>query len=112
MINRHWPAERAPIGESPSSTGDEGQYDDLYERILSLQPRNDAQRTTHAQALKIIYDAVQMRWLLYSQRSNSIPPVFLVLMVSRLAITFTCYGLFAPRYATTFAVLFLGALVV
>jgi hypothetical protein len=33
-------------------------------------------------------------------------------MVSWLAITFACYGLYAPLHATTFVVLFLGAFVI
>lgn len=84
----------------------------MYDRILTLQPKNDAQRTTQALALKIIHDTAQMRWLLYSQRGSSIPIVFLALMVAWLAITFGSYGLFAPRHATSLAVLLLGSLVV
>jgi hypothetical protein len=112
MIQRIWSDETSAAPKPGSATADEGRYDGVYDRILALQPKTDAQRTTQAQALKIIHDTAQMRWLLYSQRSNSIPPVLLVLMVSWLAITFASYGLFAPRHATTFAVLLLGALVV
>jgi hypothetical protein len=112
MIQRIWPSKHSPSDEPASSAGNEGRYDELYDRVLSLAPKTDAQRTTQAQALKIVHDTGQMRWLLYSQRSNSIPLVFLVLMVSWLAITFACYGLYAPRHATTFVVLFLGAFVI
>lgn len=111
MIQRLWPPEGAPTTEQ-SAPHTKGRYDELYDHILALQPRNDAQRTTQAQALKIVNDTAQMRWLLHAQRSNSIPPVFLVLMVSWLALTFASFGLFAPRHFTTIAVLFLGALVV
>jgi hypothetical protein len=112
MLQRIWPAEGAPAEKPASLAGDAGRYEEVYDRILALQPKNDAQRTTQGQALKVIHDTAQMRWLLYSQRSSSIPLVFLVLMVGWLAVTFASYGLFAPRHATTYFVLVLGALVV
>jgi hypothetical protein len=87
-------------------------YDDLYEHILGLQPKNEAQRTNHALALKVVHDTAQMRWLFFSQRGSSIPMVFLVLMVAWLSITFGSFGLFAPRHATSLSVLLLGSLVV
>lgn len=110
LMRRIWAAEHTSASPAPAS--EPTRYDELYDRILALQPKTDAQRTTHAQALKVIHDTTQMRWLLYSQRSNSIPPVLLALMVAWLAILFASYTLFAPWHATTLAALFLGALVV
>lgn len=112
MIHRMWPEEPMPSGGANSSVGNEGRYDAVYDRILALQPKNDVHRTTQTQALKIVHDTAQLRWLLSSQRGNTIPTIFLVLMVAWLSITFASYGLFAQRHATTFVVLFLGAFVV
>lgn len=111
MIQRIWPSE-AGAGRGEPGVGHGGRYDDVYDRILNLTPKNDAQKTTQAQALKVVHDTAEMRWLLYAQRSSSIPTVFLVLMVAWLAITFASYGLFAPNHATTLAVLLLGSAVV
>ncbi|WP_254511618.1 bestrophin-like domain [Anatilimnocola floriformis] len=105
MIERIW-AEPKP------ANGDATKYEEVYDHILALQPKNESQRTNQALALKVVHDTAQMRWLLYSQRIGSIPPVFLILLVAWLAITFGSYGLFAPRNATTIAVLLLGSLVV
>lgn len=112
MIQRMWPEESSPGSKPTTGTAEEGRYEKVYDQVLDLQPKTDAQRTTQAQALKIIHETAQMRWLLYSQRSNTIPPVFLVLMVSWLAITFASYGFIAPRHATTIAIMLLGTLVV
>lgn len=115
MISKIWSNEAdLPGVETSTTTGAKGvvKYDEVYDKILALQPQNDAQRTTQGLALKVIHDTAAMRWLLYSQRSSSIPIVFLVLMVTWLAITFASYGLFAPRHTTTLAVLLLGSLVV
>jgi hypothetical protein len=112
MIQRLWPAEGSPSAELATNGVGDGRNDELYDQILALQPKSDAQKTIQAQALNIVHGTAQTRWLIYSQRGSSIPLVFLVLMVAWLAITFACYGLFAPRNATTLAVLLLGALVV
>lgn len=116
MIARMWPEEPSPSktlpSTNPSGAEDSGKYDEVYDRILALEPKNEAERTTQAHALKIIHETAQMRWRLVAQRSSSIPMVFLVLMVLWLAITFASFGLFAPRHATSFGVLLLGSLVV
>lgn len=112
MVHRMWPEEPVPPGGPANPIGDEGRYDGVSKLILALQPKNDSQRTTQTQALKIVYDTSQMRWQLHAQRGNSIPTIFLVLLVAWLSVTFASYGLFAPRHATTYAVLFLGAFVV
>lgn len=112
LIHRTWPDEPAPPGVPTHAVGDDGRYDGVYTRVLALQPKTDPQRTTQAHALKIVHDTAQLRSLLATQRGSSIPPVLLVLVVAWLALTFASYGLFAERHATTYAVLFLGAVVV
>lgn len=111
MIQRIWSGD-AP--SPPPSTGDNHavQYEEVYDRILALQPQSDTQRTTQSLAIKVVHDTAEMRWLLYAQRGSSIPPVFLVVMVAWLAITFASYGLFAPKHGTTITVLLMGSVVV
>jgi len=111
-IQRIWPDEGAKSSSAGAAALNDARYGDVYHQILELEPKNDGQRTIKDLALSIVHDTAQLRWLLYSQRSNSLPPVFLVLMVGWLAIMFASYGLFAPRHATTLAVLLLGSFVV
>lgn len=112
MVRRMWPDEPPPPGATDHPGEDGGRYDDVYHRLLGLQPKSDAQRTTQAQALKVVHDTAQLRWQLYARRGTSVPSIFLVLLVAWLSVTFASYGLFAPRHGTTFVVLFLGAFVV
>jgi hypothetical protein len=112
MVHRMWPREPAPLGGSESLSSGEGRYDEIYTKILALEPKNDAQRTTQAHALKMVHDTAQVRWHLYSEQGSSIPIIFLVLMVAWMSLSFAAYGLFAPRHATSLVVLFLGAFVV
>lgn len=111
MIYRIWPDEPLALPLSPA-IGHDGRYGDLYEQVLKLEAKTNSQRVTQAQALKVIHDTAEMRWLLYAQRSSSLPMVFLILLVTWLAITFASYGLFAQNHATTYAVLLLGSMVV
>jgi hypothetical protein len=53
---------------------------------------------------------VQARWLAIEQEENTIPTLFLVVLVFWLAAMFASFGLFAPRNAIAIAVLFFGAL--
>ena len=112
LVRRMWPDEPPPADGPASPVGTDGRYDEVYDRILALQPKTDAQRTTQAQALKIVHDTAQMRQGLAAQHGSSVPPIFLVLLVAWLSISFASYGLFAQRHATTYAVLLLGAFVV
>ncbi|QDU18262.1 bestrophin-like domain [Urbifossiella limnaea] len=112
LVRRTWPAEPAPPGTPAEPVGADGRYDEVYDRVLALQPKTDAQRTTQAQAVTVLHDTAQLRGQLRSHGGSSIPPVFLVLIVAWLAVMFAAYSLFAPRHATTFVVLFLGAFVV
>lgn len=111
MIHRIWPNE--PLAQPVASgIGHDGRYDALYEKVLNLEAKTNSQRVTQAQALKVMHDTAEMRWLLYAQRGSSLPAVFLVLLVAWLAITFASYGLFAPNHATNYAILLLGSVVV
>jgi hypothetical protein len=112
LLQRTWP-EEDPQSEQPAVKGGaEGRYEGLYEKIQELAPKNDAQQTLKAQAWKIASDIGQSRWLLFSQRSSSIPTPFLVVMVSWLALLLASFALFAPRNATVFITLLVCSLAV
>lgn len=105
MLARTWP-------EEGSYSGSEGLYEGPFEQIQGLSPKNEAQRTLQAQALKVGADIAQSRWSLFAQRGSSIPTPFLVVMVSWLAILFVSFSLHARLNATVFATLLLSALTV
>jgi hypothetical protein len=112
VLQRTWPGEKPKAEQTEAKTEWQESHEALYDRIQELKPKNDAQRTLQAQALKIVSDTGQSRWLLFAQLSSSIPTPYLVLMVCWLALIFVSFGLFAPRNGTALAALLLGALVV
>ena len=76
-------------------------------RILQLLPQTDVQRELRSQALQIVGDINQTRWLVLGGAlgRTSIPMPFLVVVVFWLMIIFASFGLFAPRNATVIAAL-------
>lgn len=110
---RTWPEERAQAEQPGSTGGTEGRYEGVYEQILALQPKTDAQRTLQGQALRLVADTGQLRWNLSAQQSaSSIPTPFLVVMVFWLAIILASFGLFAPCNPTALFSLAVCALAV
>jgi hypothetical protein len=112
IIQRTWPEESARTGTDLAPSETEGRYEVVFDKILALSPKTDGQRVLQPQALKVITDTGQLRWLLFSQRESSIPIPLLALMVFWLAISFASFGLFAPRNTTAVIALIACALAV
>ena len=84
--------------------------DAFFEQIQELKPRDDFQRSLHAQAMQITSELGRIRSLLLEQSGGSIPMPFLVVLVFWLAMLFISFGLFAPSNSTVVGVLFVCAL--
>jgi hypothetical protein len=111
MLERNWPGESSQPGPTEKG-GTQGRYEGFFDKIQELTPKNDAQRALQAQAMKVATDTAQTRWLLFAQRSRSIPVPFLVVLVSWLALLLASFSLFAPRNALAFLTLLVCALAV
>jgi hypothetical protein len=112
MLEHTWPQETSQSGPAAAKVRTEGRYEGLFEQIQGLAPKNDAQRTLQAQALKTGADIGQMRWLLFTQKGSSIPTPFLMVMVCWLTLILASFSLFAPCNATVFSTLLVCALAV
>jgi hypothetical protein len=88
-------------GNEPSSAASPSAAKErLYDLILSLAPKTDAERSIQSQALSMAVDIGQTRWLLQQQSGSSVSTVFLVILIFWLSVTFISFGLFAPANAT------------
>jgi hypothetical protein len=113
LMRRTWPEAQRSAGQHGAGVGREAHYEEVYERILKLEPKTDAQRTLQAQALRIVADTGQMRLnLAAQQRGSSIPTPFLIVMVFWLALLLGSFGLFAPGNPTAVLSLAVCALAV
>jgi hypothetical protein len=82
----------------------------LYDEILKLSPRTEAQRSLQARAVDTSNELAKTRLLLFTKAGSSIPMPFLVVLISWLTIIFTSFSLFADINATTIAALCIFAL--
>jgi hypothetical protein len=113
IIRQIWPDEAQQAEQSGARGGAQKHYQELYEQIVALEPRNGAQRTLQGQALKAYGDTGQLRWQLFTQRAGSaIPTPFLVVMVVWVVLLIGSFALFAPRNAATLLSLAVCALAV
>ena len=89
-----WPDERSHNAQlEPIGSGAE----EVHKVIQKLAPRNDVQGSLKSQAVGVVSDLGQMRWLLFEQSGRSISMPLLIVVISWLAIIFFSWGLFAPR---------------
>jgi hypothetical protein len=105
-VDRIWPKDGSP----PLRSEESGKTGALVDGIQGLTPKNEGQRTLQTQAVKILTDLAQTRWLLFSQAESSIPTPFLTVLVFWLALIFASFSLFASPNATVVITLLVCAL--
>lgn len=101
--------EDAPAFD-PLRTGAAAAAEGLAGALRGLKPADDAQRALQTRALDLAETLLQDRWEVFTIGGSSIPTPFLVVLLFWLTLTFTSFGLYAPRNALVFAVLFVCAL--
>lgn len=74
--------------------------EDILSAIHNLSPKTETQRELQSRAQQIALDMMGARWLMLVQAVNTVPPLFLVLVIFWLCILFGGFGLFAPRNGT------------
>jgi hypothetical protein len=108
MVVQLWPSERH--SQANFEPAQPNAPVELYTKIQGLSPQNETQRSIKAQALAIVADIAEKRWLMFEQQRSYVSKPLLVILVFALAINFLSFGLFAPRNATVMATLCLCAL--
>jgi len=104
-----WPDKKFQRARMEPRTSD-GQA--LYHSVQKLTPRDDEQRALKSQAVQIVTDLGQMRWLLFEEAGSSISTPLLVVVGAWLALIFTSFGLFAPSNNTVIVALMVASLCV
>ncbi len=82
----------------------------MGDKMRGLSPRNDLQRQFQSQALQMLADLAQSRWLLIEQIQQKLPTAFLVVLLFWLTVLFASFGLLSPGNATVITVLLICAL--
>lgn len=103
-----WPSDASKNAEleSPEETA---KIESVEDRIRALAPKNEAQRGLQTRALALIEKILESRWLILGSQHSSVPTPFLVALTFWLSVTFTIFGVFAPRNATVIGILLVCA---
>ena len=108
MLNQGWPQERRQAPILKPTTGGEI----IFDKIQELTPENDAQRAAKAEALSIVINLGELRWLTAStiRSSTSIP--LMIVEIAWATIVFVSFGILAPRNLMVVASIFIYAFAV
>ena len=105
-----WPASGPGAALTSDAPGTTPPVEEVENQILRLSPETDAQRWFKAEALKLSEEIVKTRWRVLGSAGGAVPAPFLVVVIFWLTVTFTSFGLYAPRNATVLAVLGVAAM--
>ena len=110
-VNRTWPNDRPdPAADDVTSEGTGHRAEALSDSIRLLEPKDELQRALQGQGVELVESILQARWLVAAGSRATVPTAFLVVLLYWLTMTFTCYGVIAPRNGTVMAVQFVCAL--
>jgi len=110
-IERLWQPDSAgstDLAQAPATLAG----DDVYVKILALNPQSDAQRFGQSRALQLFTEMAHTRLLMHEQASEALPWPFMVVLVFWMVALFTGFGILARRNAMGVTTLFFGALIV
>ncbi len=109
-IDMIWPqGSSRPVDLELIRSGAASAGERLVDGIRGLTPRDDSQRALQSRALDLAESMLEARWIVLVVDDSSVPLPFLVILLFWLTITFTSFGLFAPRNAMALGVLFVCA---
>lgn len=104
-----WPEEKAATS-NVSAFEHSHSIDEMLTALTALKPTDDEHQALRAQALQLVNDIQQIRWLAIEQEQASLPIPFLVVMLFWLGMLYMSYGLLAPNNLTVVVVQFVAAL--
>jgi hypothetical protein len=82
----------------------------FFGKIVELTPRTEPQRIAQAQAIQIALSLGEIRFLMFSQSGNTVPAIFLAVLLFWVVVLFGGYGLLTRINGTMVAILLVSAL--
>ncbi|SHN80462.1 DUF4239 domain-containing protein [Bradyrhizobium erythrophlei] len=101
---RIW-SEGQPVFASQRPFHADAQSLAIYDEVLKLAPKTDAQRFYQSRAMDALIEIGKTRLLLFTSTTGSIPIPFLIVLVGWLALIFASISLFAESNARTVTIL-------
>jgi hypothetical protein len=107
FVEQVWPNEQR-FSANPDQMSTAGLA--LFVGVQKLSPQDEIQRSIKAQAIAMVVQIAEQRFLIIEQKQSSVSKPLLVILIFSLAINFFSFGLFAPRNGTVIAALCLCAM--
>lgn len=107
-LERIWPSEAGKAVDMDAVEKGTA-ADEIYDRIMLLEPKSEVQKHLRSQALQVMGDLQQLRWQIIEQNQNVLPTMFIVMLILWLTILYLFFSLLAPHNAVTvFSLSFCG----
>jgi len=108
-VEKIWPTRTSDASNLALPQG-RAAPDAFLRRILELTPHTDPQRVAQAQAIQVGFSLAEIRFLISAQSGNTVPALFLAVLLFWVVVLFGGYGLLTRINGTMVAVLLFSAL--
>lgn len=104
----NWPRERGTWKLSPK----EGHIAEVYDKLRTLAPKDDEHRMMQSEALGLLRNLAQLRWLVIEQTSTTVLRPLLYVMILWMTSIFVSWGLFSRANAISVTTFFVAGVCV
>lgn len=109
VLAENWPNGRPENGKlSPKA----GHIEEVYERLRALTPKDEEHRMMKSEALGLVRNLAQLRWLIIEQASATVLQPLLFVMVFWMTSIFVSWGVFSRANVASLTTFFVAALCV
>ena len=91
VLAENWPNGRTENGKLSPKTG---HIQEVYEQLRALTPKDEEHRMMQSEALGLVKNLAQLRWLIIEQASATVLQPLLFVMVFWMTSIFVSWGLF------------------
>ena len=109
VLAENWPNERVENWK-PSMKG--GHIPEVYEKLRALAPKDEEHRMMQSEALGLLRNLAQLRWLIIAQSNTTILRPLLLVMTFWMTSIFLSWGLFSRANTLSITTFFVAALCV
>jgi len=109
VLAENWPNEQA---ESLKLSPKAGHIEEVYRQIRGLEPKDEEHRMMQSEAIGLLRNLAQLRWLIITQTGATILRPLLSVMIFWMTSIFLSWGLFSRVNAMSVTTFFVAALCV
>lgn len=110
VLAENWPNEPVDNNWKPSTKG--GPIPEVYEKLRALEPKDEEHRMMQSEALGLLRNLAQLRWLIIAQSNTTISRPLLFVMIFWMTSIFVSWGLFSRANTVSVTTFFVAALCV